>query len=1436
MYPAAAKELQRMDDQVHTIGRPGNPGSGYSRMSTNESYRINSQENMAAHAAVTGKDNSFNYAGRSSAPREFKTALQGAQSMGGDTEARANQIVSELEKDKSRMSQLFVELQELVPQSVNAASEAASPSKKAIQAGKNIADGAIQGIRLGAEGAAAATATLQTNSMSWSEWNAVVKATSASLDVATADQILYEEIMKQVSTATRMVVPVAETVEEKLALMSIGIGEFAEIAQKASAQIQRGGSGIQLGTDMADKAFDRFTAKLEAQVIAEEELANMTNINAEAIQQFVTVFGELSPVMRGQLQPMLKAIGTGTSQAMGRVGRESTSPDPSMYQTVTRRGNELAAYSRNNAPSDEMDESPRTQAPKFTQVMPSSQASVVAAAEGTVATFAETVQTTAKVTMPAVGGLVIEDMVATVQAGLPSITAVTEQIATAISKPIIASAPNLTRASQRILAPFMNPQAEVTMQRLNEALIQNVKIVNENVLENSANNVALREGAQMLKIVNAPMNLFWGAVDKIGLAAENVVPMLTSASERIQIEFIKMQEQIEVLATTALETGAKIGVAVKQMAMAGANAVGNGAVATGKYLTTAQPNKISKSLRAKQANLRGDNGEEAQRGAQGGGGKGMMATMGLMMVTGMLSGIKGPIGDFANFLQPVLMGLSVMSMILPLLNAEQIAAMVGLGAAMMEFIVPIMAVIAVIALLILAFNFMADQAKKDAEKTAAANRKAADAIVGFGTALGVSKDQLQNFNDTFQTNLSGPGISESSLTSTGNGYKPVVQTNEQSQQTNKLVKDEGFLSANFNLLDQLKKAKGSQGDLLINSFAQTLKSEGAADADIKTYIEALKKAAGRQDLTLNFKTLDIGSKAGQAQLQQQITDSVEAYDKLTKTYSPEILARGTQLAQNAASVHGLTAKGFVSGIKKIGYGDDAAGQREEYRNSIIDQLKNNTDFQGYLKWNYGNNAKTNNAAPDNLEGQIKKFKKASSGQENNENSPFARMIAYVEGNSNANLAAFKGSKEGMSAGDLQILSTQAQLAATDVVNLGTAFKNGQISSKDFNKNMDAISASVQSLGAAKGKNYIDSLVDSMKGLKPETKAAIKGLSDMKDQLLLIKAASLGIDIDPNVVKTIQAGEAAQVQLNSNNPNMTGQGATILANQVAAGNTARAGVATSITNYMKALAAATEAAKTPLDKLNEKYQKQKDLLDAESNLLGKVQSKIEAAYKKRIDALNTIAKINETISQSQRDQLSLATALSQGDIAQAAAAAQTMRANNAKNALDQQSSALQSQSDAAVAAATITYKGKKFNQAQIDAAKEKADTANLLANNPGLGYSLGGMVGYATGGMVAPQYFARGGKPMGTDIVPAMLTPGEFVVKKSAVDRVGAHNLSALNGGMKMHSEHGADGSVYNYSVNVNVATGANPDQIANAVIKKVERLNSQNLRGNTYGA
>jgi TP901 family phage tail tape measure protein len=119
---------------------------------------------------------------------------------------------------------------------------------------------------------------------------------------------------------------------------------------------------------------------------------------------------------------------------------------------------------------------------------------------------------------------------------------------------------------------------------------------------------------------------------------------------------------------------------------------------------------------------------------------------------------------------------------------------------------------------------------------------------------------------------------------------------------------------------------------------------------------------------------------------------------------------------------------------------------------------------------------------------------------------------------------------------------------------------------------------------------------------------------------------------------------------------------------------------------------------------------------------------------------------------------------------------------------------------------------------------KAFTPTVTIGGAPAGYRRS-VAGLAMGGMV-PKYFASGGFSRGTDTIPAMLTPGEFVVRKNAVDKFGVNNLNKINDGMS------AANSVYNYSVNIDVAgTDASSSDIARAVIGQIKYIDSQRIRG-----
>jgi hypothetical protein len=127
------------------------------------------------------------------------------------------------------------------------------------------------------------------------------------------------------------------------------------------------------------------------------------------------------------------------------------------------------------------------------------------------------------------------------------------------------------------------------------------------------------------------------------------------------------------------------------------------------------------------------------------------------------------------------------------------------------------------------------------------------------------------------------------------------------------------------------------------------------------------------------------------------------------------------------------------------------------------------------------------------------------------------------------------------------------------------------------------------------------------------------------------------------------------------------------------------------------------------------------------------------------------------------------------------------------------------------------------KAAADAAAN-AQTKDLLSG----GYFFKSGMGYIAKGGLIPKYFAAGGFARGTDTVPAMLTPGEFVMSKYAVSSYGVDKLRAINNGDSVGD------SVYNYSVSVNVKSDANPDEIARAVMMQIKQVDGQKIRGNRY--
>ena len=144
-----------------------------------------------------------------------------------------------------------------------------------------------------------------------------------------------------------------------------------------------------------------------------------------------------------------------------------------------------------------------------------------------------------------------------------------------------------------------------------------------------------------------------------------------------------------------------------------------------------------------------------------------------------------------------------------------------------------------------------------------------------------------------------------------------------------------------------------------------------------------------------------------------------------------------------------------------------------------------------------------------------------------------------------------------------------------------------------------------------------------------------------------------------------------------------------------------------------------------------------------------------------------------------------------------------------------------------AAKALAEKAEADAKAKAEAeAKAAADAATNALLNDNTWWS-GTGVFRAKGGLINPMKFAMGGFAKGTDTVPAMLTPGEFIMSKYAVQAHGIDNMKAINSGKT------TGGAVYNntYALTVNAKTDANPNEIAQAVMSTIKQVDDRRIRG-----
>jgi TP901 family phage tail tape measure protein len=310
----------------------------------------------------------------------------------------------------------------------------------------------------------------------------------------------------------------------------------------------------------------------------------------------------------------------------------------------------------------------------------------------------------------------------------------------------------------------------------------------------------------------------------------------------------------------------------------------------------------------------------------------------------------------------------------------------------------------------------------------------------------------------------------------------------------------------------------------------------------------------------------------------------------------------------------------------------------------------------------------------------------------------------------------------------------------------------------------------------------------------------------------------------------------------------------------------------------------DAAQKNLDKVKEELQARLDAIDAQRDAweaaadaeiaAGIAAGDYNDAISKTIEYLNDVLNLWKKIAIAASNASNKLSATSQSTDAYVAPISTA-----ADIAAAEEFDSIVAELDAALAAVEAGTGGGQGADSAYDrlqarlAAAQAAYDATLPKLDPTMsGGSGGGFLDlqYMSKGGMVPKYMAAGGFAKGTDTVPAMLTPGEFVMNKNATKKFGPL-LSSLNRGqypgamsqgkfgissnsqsfispsysvvspttisspstnVAAPSYNNNSNTVYNYSVGINVGgSNVNPDSIAKAVLGEIKYIDSQRIRG-----
>ena len=761
------------------------------------------------------------------------------------------------------------------------------------------------------------------------------------------------------------------------------------------------------------------------------------------------------------------------------------------------------------------------------------------------------------------------------------------------------------------------------------------------------------------------------------------------------------------------------------------------------------------------------------------------------------------------------------------------------------------------------------------------------AIEGLGNAALLSTDKLKTLGDFFGVVPTKSPLEQATTVTT-------VSAQERTK-VDQLRGTESFQKDFGKDIKALRGATKKQAELVLKSISVQLRGKGFQQDQIETIITALKDEAGKTDVKLDFKSLDLSTDVGIATVTSDVNSLLNSYGKAFEDgYSSKVnnvisRATGETVSWTTETISKGLQKNVNTASKSIG--GLMIGISGQFANGTINAEKFNQSFDGI------SNKIKNMPKPDSLFLMQNILK--------NLPSELAQSAAGIKNVSDQLLIA-KAAALGVATITPEMVK-QLKTAATSTD--GGALRAASRVRGKINSDMKAIETLIETVvKSAKAKDFQNLGDGGSKKDGPLARA--QDFIALQEQLIDMQSAP---------------------QLKKYNDELERQ----------------AGL---LKDINKTIEARTEELITPLEATLKENAYLIDQISIKEDA-------INEQYDLQIKSLSEIKSINEDIASSEKERLSIAGALSSGDISAAASAVEEARARASATSLTRAESSLTKSRDLEIKAlgrnelekenkkiqleiATIQReKIEPLNQekiaieknitaqndlkealvktvdlrkseikelgmtkTQIDEAAKALDLAqnpNVNINDPsflpnvikaalGDAYALkaaldaiagkskisfkdkeskdikkivktkitdlsgyqdaifrpGAGTGFAKGGLV-PKYFAEGGFASGTDTVPAMLTPGEFVMSKSTVDKFGPM-LAAINspsfqmprsesysaGSSSINSVVDNSSAMYNYNIGITVPqSNASSGDIANAVISQIKYIDAQRIRG-----